>query len=208
MPTIRLQDGDFGADTDVTVGLSSIYLPDPARPGVMFTLSFDEITAIDSVTGDRADELEADRDVSVGGLMRAGPLGLLNGVRSVGRGKDVVFKVRLRDGRAFVAVAGARIYADLRSEWVSARGVLQMEDDAGKMSGADAIIAKYLRARASSTAPADDAPELPLQSSRQSGPDTVDAAPEPQPAESFAERRVIRDRRAQPEFGRRRPQDD
>ena len=202
MPTIRLKDGDFGADTDVTVGLGGIYLPDPVRPGVLCTVAFEDIVSVESIANDRSGQISAAADLAVGGLLRAGPLGLLNGARAIGKVKDVVFRVRLKDGRSFDAVANAKIYAEVRSDWVSARGALQLDGDDAPASGADAIISRYLRAAARPAPPQ----VLKSPASADAGPDTA-AAADASPATPEAERRVMPDRRAQPSFGRRRPQD-
>ncbi len=209
MPTIRLKAGDFGSETDVTVGLGGIYLPDPARPGLRLSVDFEAIASIDSIADDRSEQVAAARDLAVSGFLKVGPLGLLNSVRAVGKVKQVIFEVRLKDGRSFRASADARVYVDLRSDWVTARGVLDVDPVDDASPGADAIIARYLRAGAVPSAP-DAAPAMPSRANmaKALSPASETATPLPVPGSpTGVERRVLADRRAQPTFGRRRPTD-
>jgi hypothetical protein len=48
----------------------------------------------------------------VGGVV-LGPVGLLAGLLAGGRGKDVTFVCKLKDGRKFMATASAKIYTSL-----------------------------------------------------------------------------------------------
>jgi hypothetical protein len=47
-----------------------------------------------------------------GGLV-LGPVGLLAGLLAGGRGKDVTFICKLKDGRKFMAVAPSKVYAQI-----------------------------------------------------------------------------------------------
>ncbi|MDO5506390.1 MAG: hypothetical protein Q4F49_08925 [Pseudoxanthomonas suwonensis] len=48
----------------------------------------------------------------VGGAL-LGPVGLLAGLLAGGRGKDVTFVCKLRDGRKFMATAPSKVYTEL-----------------------------------------------------------------------------------------------
>ena len=77
--------------------------------------------------------------MSVRGVAIAGPVGIAAGLLAARKVKDVVFSVRLRDGRRFTAHAGAQDYADLHAQQISARS------EAGRgISEADSVIEKYL----------------------------------------------------------------
>ena len=49
---------------------------------------------------------------AVGGVL-LGPVGLLAGLLAGGRGKDVTFVCKLKDGRKFMATASSKIYTEL-----------------------------------------------------------------------------------------------
>jgi hypothetical protein len=182
LPTITLRDGDFGTSGDVRVGLSTLYLPDLARPGLTVPVAFTDIVDIESLADDRSGQVAEAVKLGLKGMAVAGPAGLLNSARALGRGKDVVFRVRLRDGRAFVATASARVLADFRSEVLHA----QVPEDTG---AADAIIARYMRGEATLDPPAAVSPEAPA---------APDAAPSAGPS-------GVLSAAARPVFGRRQP---
>ena len=49
---------------------------------------------------------------AVGGVL-LGPVGLLAGLLAGGRGKDVTFVCKLKDGRKFMATAPSKVYTEL-----------------------------------------------------------------------------------------------
>ncbi|MBA9034329.1 MULTISPECIES: hypothetical protein [Rhizobium] len=51
---------------------------------------------------------------AVGGLI-LGPVGLLAGLLAGGRGKDVTFVCKLKDGRKFLATAPSKTYTELQA---------------------------------------------------------------------------------------------
>lgn len=137
MPTITLKDGDFGASGEVRIGLSTVYLPDLAHPGLTIPFAFTDVVDIESMGDDRSGQVAEAVKLGIKGVALAGPVGLLNSARALTKGKEVVIRVRLRDGRAFVASASARVLADFRSEVLHAQTPQES-------SAADAIISKYL----------------------------------------------------------------
>lgn len=182
MPAIRLKEGDFGSDVDVMVGMSNLYLPDRAREGLTIAIPFTEIAAVESLADDRSEQVKQAVTLSLKGLAAAGPAGLLNGMRAVGIGKEVIFRVRLRDGRTFVASADARTVANFRGEVMSAR---TMPDT----NAADAVIAKYVSG------------EVPLEPSSDSVMSPEDKEP---PAEAADIEKTEAQGPSRPVFGRRR----
>lgn len=156
MATVTLKEGDFGSDVTVTVGETTLYLPDRARPGLNEAVPLTAIAEIELLSDDRSGQLKAAARFGVRGFLNTGnPLGLAAGVFAVTKVKDVNFAVRLKDGRRFVAVTDARTYAEIGAAWrtpATADG-----EDAAAAARADAVIAKYL------------------------GPDAVPLAPEPEP---------------------------
>lgn len=146
MPEITLQDGDFGADAKVTVGSNDLYLPDPERPGTKTLVPLAEVEEIES---GEIDGLRPVKDALAAGAMGilGGPRALADGLAAATRVKDVIFNVRLRDGRGFVAIADAKTYADLRSAHLEARREARAAAfGSDAPSPADDIIAKYLNA--------------------------------------------------------------
>lgn len=47
------------------------------------------------------------------GAMLLGPVGLLAGLLAGGKGKDVTFVCKLKDGRRFIATAPSKVYTEL-----------------------------------------------------------------------------------------------
>jgi hypothetical protein len=105
------------------------------------------------------------------------------------KAKDVVFKVSLKDGKHFVAVADAKTFADLHSAQITARSAALMGD---APSPADDIIAKYLKAQQPPPAEAAPVPSRP----------PMAAMPSPAPAADSGEE--IDPSAPRPAFGRRR----
>jgi hypothetical protein len=180
VPTITVKEGDFGTDVEAMVGAGDIYLPDPRRPGLTTPVPLTEVEEIES---DEIDGLRPVKDALSLGAMAifgGGPGALADGFSSVTKVKDVVFNVALRDGRRFVAVANAKVYADLRSAHLEAR----RETRAGASGGdtpdsADDIIARYVNAaNPPSTVAAPEAIEPP--------PAAPDPEPPPKPSRPAA----------------------
>jgi len=143
VPTITLKDGDFGANVPATVGSADLYLPDRARPGAVTIVPLTAVAEIESLKGDNTARFKSAAKLSVRGFMTVGPVGLAAGLLAASHVKEVVFRVRLKDGRAFTAVADARTYADLHAAQIAARA----ESPYGS-GQADDMIAKYLLAQA------------------------------------------------------------
>lgn len=156
MATITLKEGDFGGDVTVTVGETTLYLPDRARPGLNEAVPLTAIAEIELLSDDRSGQLKEAARLGVRGFLSTGnPLGLAAGVFAVTKVKDVDFAVRLADGRRFVAVTDARTYAEISA--ASRTPAVADGEDAAAAARADAVIAKYL------------------------GPDALPLAPEPEP---------------------------
>lgn len=141
MATIRLTEGDFGQGIAVSVGLSDIFLPDAARPGMVTPVPLSAVASVEALESDHSQQFREAARLSVGGFLKAGPIGLAMGVLGATKLKDVIFSVTLEDGRRFVASADAKTYADFHAAQVAARAADRMP------SPADRIIAKYLEAR-------------------------------------------------------------
>ncbi len=192
MATITLKEGDFGSDVPVNVGSETLYLPDREHPGLTLAVSVADVVEMESIDHDALRPVKQALKTGAKGLF-VGPAGLAAGFYSATKVKDVTFTATLSDGRRFVAVAGAKTYADLHAAQLAARTAAMRgvgDDDAP--SPADDIIAKYLEAAKSS--PADPPP--------------AKSSPEPPSERRVGERRTGEprqgERRQQPTFGRRR----
>jgi hypothetical protein len=183
--TIRLTEGDFGQGVTVSVGLSDIFLPDAARPGMVTPVPLSAVAAVEALESDHSHQFREAARLSVGGFLKAGPIGLAMGVLGATKLKDVIFSVHLQDGRRFVASADAKTYADFHAAQVAARAA-----DLAP-SPADRIIAKYLDARRDALRP-DTAPATPT------------ASPPPDPIAMLREERRKTPDLPRPEFGRRK----
>jgi len=143
MPTITLKEGDFGSEGTASFDLSDLYLPDAAHPGATTLVPLSLIVEIESLHRDNTARLQSAAKLSGKGFLTAGPVGLAAGLLAARHVPDVVFQVRLSDGRAFVASANAAIYAEFHAAQIAARA-----DAGGMRTPADDIIEKYIRAQA------------------------------------------------------------
>ncbi len=188
---ITLKEGDFGSDLAISYGADDLLLPDPDRPGLKVVVPLAEVAEMDAVRDDRSKVLKQALKLSANGLLGAGPAGLAAGIYAVTKVKDVVFSVRLKDGRSFVAITDAKTYADLHAAQIAARGAAAVEEGP---SPADDIIARYLEeARANGTLPPADAPV----------PEPAGEPSQSAPAQPGDERQGG-EQRPQRSFGRRR----
>jgi hypothetical protein len=186
MPTISLQEGAFGSDATATFTDDHLLLPDPERPGLKMELPLANVVEIDAIGGDRSAQFKEALTLSAKGFAGAGPAGLAMGFYAATKVKDVIFSVRLEDGREFVAKADAGTFADLHSKQVSARVATLL---GGPYDPADDVIEKYLPPKPeAATAP----PEPP-------------AYVEPDPGPVVERRVASAGRPERPVFGRRRP---
>jgi hypothetical protein len=144
MPSIMLKDGDFGAAAEVTVNETEFFLPDPARPGLREVVPFSAVEGIDTVADDRSAQYREAMRLGFKGLSVAGPIGLAASVLAVRKPKTVVFSVRLKDGRSFVATAEAANYARIHGAYLSARRQPANEGETAEERAADAIVARYM----------------------------------------------------------------
>lgn len=152
MPSIMLKDGDFGAGAEVTVNETEFFLPDPARPGLREVVLFTAVEDIESIEDDRSAQYREAKRLGLKGLSAAGPVGLAASVLAVRKTKTVVFSVRLKDGRGFVATADAVNYARVHGAYLSARRQPANEGGTAEERAADAIVARYVTKSADASA--------------------------------------------------------
>lgn len=140
MPSFTLKEGEFGSEGTCTFDSSELYLPDPAQPGALVSVALTDIVEVESLRQDNTQRLQAAAKLSAKGFLTAGPVGLAAGMLAARHVPDTEFRVRLSDGRSFVATANAAIYAEFHA------AQLAVATD-GSHTAADAIIEKYLQAK-------------------------------------------------------------
>lgn len=148
MPSIVLKEGDFGAGAEVSVNEAEFFLPDPAHPGLREVVPFTAVEDIDSIGDDRSGQYQEAVRLGLKGWSAAGPIGLAASLLAVRKTKTVVFSVRLKDGRSFVATADAASYARVHGAYLSARRQPADDGETPEERAADAIVARYLARRA------------------------------------------------------------
>jgi hypothetical protein len=78
--------------------------------------------AMEEITEDNKVKFGSAVGWGVAGALLAGPLGLAAGAVLGGRGKKVLFAVKLSDGREFVAETDPTTYGKLRAAMIAGRG--------------------------------------------------------------------------------------
>jgi hypothetical protein len=159
MPTITLKEGDFGSEGVARFDLADLYLPDTAHPGATMLFPLSQVVEVESLRSDNTGRLQAAAKLSGKGFLTAGPVGLAAGLLAARRVPDVVFKVSLSDGRAFVASADAATFAELHAAQLAA-----CADAGGMRTPADDIVEKYIQAQAEEEAaptPPQSSPSTP-----------------------------------------------
>ena len=110
--------GDFKACKD------NQYLPGPpGKPGTMLLKSpgkflrekvgTDQIAELDVASEESVKRLGGTVGWGIAGGVLLGPVGLLAGLIAGGRGKDVTFVCKLKDGRKFMATAHSDVYTKI-----------------------------------------------------------------------------------------------
>lgn len=87
------------------------------RPKGFFreTLPLNEVEAVEIASEESVKRLAGTIGWGAVGGVILGPVGLLAGLLAGGRGKDVTFVCRLKDGRKFLATAPAKLFTELQA---------------------------------------------------------------------------------------------
>lgn len=114
MPTVNIVCGEFHPGPCAFYGHCLTLQPlDLDKP--LLRVACSHLREVECVGCEESLSLASALVWGVAGLLVMGPLGALLGVALCGRRTEVTFKARLRDGRAFVAVASARTFRRLCS---------------------------------------------------------------------------------------------
>ncbi len=76
-------------------------------------IKLSEIDAIEPASEESVKRIGGTVGWGAAGAVLLGPVGLLAGLLMGGRGKDVTFVCRLKDGRKFMATAPSKVYTEM-----------------------------------------------------------------------------------------------
>jgi len=79
------------------------------------TVPLDDIEAVEVASEEAVKRLGGTIGWGVAGAVLLGPLGLLAGLLAGGRGKDVTFICKLKDGRKFLATGSSKMFINLQA---------------------------------------------------------------------------------------------
>jgi hypothetical protein len=144
MASITLKDGDFGAGVEIVVNEAEFILPDPARGGLRMSVPFTDVVGMDAINDDRSGQVREAVQSGLKGFSAAGPVGLAASLFAGHKPKSVVFEVRLKDERGFVATAEAATYTTLQGYFRAAARPHTEKGDTPEDRAAEAIVARYM----------------------------------------------------------------
>lgn len=120
MATIKIHAGDFTkGDATVSISPSFLVLIEAWSPGSGFlivktnTINKNDIEELSVATEDNVKRIGGTVGWGAVGALALGPVGLLAGLLLGGKGKDVTFVLKLKDGRKMLATANSKIYTKL-----------------------------------------------------------------------------------------------
>lgn len=78
-------------------------------------VSLDNVEAVELASEESVKRLGGTIGWGVAGAVLLGPVGLLAGLLAGGKGKDVTFVCKLKDGRKFLATAPSKLFTELQA---------------------------------------------------------------------------------------------
>lgn len=116
MHYFKIHAGDFGEGEGSFGSLSGKFtLPVKGKLFAFETLSRMEIAQVDIATEENVKRLGGTVGWGVVGAALLGPVGLLAGLLMGGRAKNVVFIMRLKDGRKLLATADSQTFTAIQA---------------------------------------------------------------------------------------------
>ncbi|MBF9235631.1 hypothetical protein [Microvirga alba] len=79
------------------------------------TVRLDAVESVEVASEESVKRLGGTIGWGVAGAVLLGPVGLLAGLLAGGRGKDVTFVCKLKDGRKFLATASSKMFVELQA---------------------------------------------------------------------------------------------
>lgn len=116
MAKIKVLAGDFSkGDASYSFGMITLKTKEHSFLGENMKVK-DTFEAVEIATEESAVKLGGAVGWGAAGALLAGPVGLLAGAVLGGRGKDVVFVAKLKDGRKFMGQTDSKTFTKLKAE--------------------------------------------------------------------------------------------
>ena len=110
MATINVHAGDFGKGKGSMHFGVIVFAWQPGDGLTGKTINLSDLETVDIATEENVKKIGGTVGWGVVGAALLGPVGLLAGLLAGGRGKEVTFVARLKDGRKFLATTDAGSY--------------------------------------------------------------------------------------------------
>jgi hypothetical protein len=114
MASIKLHAGDWGKGSGSYM-FGQISLPKPNGWGALETIAAATLTEVELASEDSVKRLGGTVGWGVVGAVALGPVGLLAGLLLGGKGKDVTFVAKFKDGRKILATTDSKTYTKLKA---------------------------------------------------------------------------------------------
>lgn len=113
MGKIKVHAGDF---TEGDLGfLNVMTLKSKAHPWMGESITLDKLESVELASEDSVKRIGGTVGWGVAGAVVLGPVGLLAGLLLGGKGKDVTFVAKFKDGRKMLATTDSKTYTKLQS---------------------------------------------------------------------------------------------
>lgn len=114
MAKIVVHAGDF-IHTKGQISFGSMVLKTNEKSFVGEAIPFTEIDELDLASEDSVKRIGGTVGWGLAGAVVLGPVGLLAGLLTGGRGKDVTFVAKLKDGRRLLATTDSKSYTKMKA---------------------------------------------------------------------------------------------
>lgn len=115
MATIKIHAGDFPAGKAETT-FSVIGMPWKSGDGLTGeSIHFNAIESLELASEDSVKRIGGTLGWGAAGALILGPVGLLAGLLAGGRGKDVTFVCKFKDGRKMLATTDSKTYTKMQA---------------------------------------------------------------------------------------------
>lgn len=114
MATIKLHAGDWGKGRG-DFGFGMIGLPKPGGWGSMEQISVRTLEEVDLASEESVKRVGGTVGWGVVGAVALGPVGLLAGLLLGGKGKEVTFVAKFKDGKKFLATTDSKTYTKIKA---------------------------------------------------------------------------------------------
>lgn len=114
MATIKLHAGDWGKGQG-TYMFGQIGLPKPGGWGALENFSEKLLTDVELASEESVKKLGGTVGWGVVGAVALGPVGLLAGLLLGGKGKEVTFVAKFKDGKKFLATTDSKTYTKIKA---------------------------------------------------------------------------------------------